>query len=69
MGMLQNITERINFSSIVNRTDYPDFLDIQIKSFHRFFPIGNKVRRKSDEGLLTPLWRIFQLRILEINLY
>jgi len=30
-------TGRINFSSTFVKTDYPDFLDIQLKAFHDFF--------------------------------
>ena len=30
-------TERLNFSEVKNKPAYPDFLDIQIKSFQDFF--------------------------------
>ena len=35
--MFTNQTERINFASTKNIPAYPDFLDIQIKSFQDFF--------------------------------
>ena len=49
--MLVTQAERLNFSSIVNRTDYPDFLDIQIKSFQDFFQLETKSEERSNEGL------------------
>ncbi|MBK42749.1 MAG: DNA-directed RNA polymerase subunit beta [Flavobacteriaceae bacterium] len=51
--MLVNKTERLNFSSIVNKTDYPDFLDIQIKSFQDFFQLETKSDERSNEGLFN----------------
>lgn len=44
-------TERINFSSAKLTTDYPDFLDIQIKSFQDFFQLKTKAEERSAEGL------------------
>lgn len=51
--MIVNKTERLNFSSIVNKTDYPDFLDIQIKSFQDFFQLETKSDERSNEGLFN----------------
>ena len=47
----KNSTERINFASAKLATDYPDFLDIQIKSFQDFFQLKTKADSRSDEGL------------------
>ncbi|MET2984480.1 DNA-directed RNA polymerase subunit beta [Aureibaculum conchae] len=44
-------TERVNFSSAKLITDYPDFLDIQVKSFQDFFQLETKADERSDEGL------------------
>jgi DNA-directed RNA polymerase subunit beta len=44
-------TERLNFSTIKNKPDYPDFLDIQIKSFQDFFQLETKSDRRETEGL------------------
>ena len=49
--MLAAQTERLNFSSVKNRPDYPDFLDIQIKSFQDFFQLETKSDERGDEGL------------------
>ncbi|WP_339832602.1 DNA-directed RNA polymerase subunit beta [uncultured Altibacter sp.] len=44
-------TERLNFSSVKNKPDYPDFLDIQIKSFQDFFQLETKSEERGNEGL------------------
>jgi DNA-directed RNA polymerase subunit beta len=44
-------TERLNFSSVKNKPDYPDFLDIQIKSFQDFFQLETKSEERGQEGL------------------
>ncbi len=44
-------TGRINFSSLKNIPDYPDFLDIQIKSFRDFFQLETKPDERKKEGL------------------
>ena len=42
---------RINFSSIKSVIDYPDFLDVQLKSFIDFFQLDTPAERKEGEGL------------------
>ena len=49
--MSSNLAERINFSSIKNASKYPDFLDIQIKSFQDFFQLETKSDERAEEGL------------------
>ncbi|WP_299674756.1 DNA-directed RNA polymerase subunit beta [uncultured Tenacibaculum sp.] len=44
-------TERINFASSRIGADYPDFLDIQIKSFQDFFQLQTKAEERGEEGL------------------
>ncbi|MDO6675804.1 DNA-directed RNA polymerase subunit beta [Tenacibaculum sp. 1B UA] len=46
-----NTTERINFASSQLGTDYPDFLDIQVKSFQDFFQLQTKAEERGEEGL------------------
>jgi DNA-directed RNA polymerase subunit beta len=43
--------ERVNFSSTFVKTDYPDFLKIQLGSFHDFFQIDTKPEDRTNEGL------------------
>ena len=59
--MLAKKAERINFSSIVNRTDYPDFLDIQIKSFQDFFQLDTKSEERGNEGLYNTFMENFPI--------
>ena len=44
-------TERLNFSSVQNKPAYPDFLDIQVKSFQDFFQLETKSEERGQEGL------------------
>jgi len=44
-------TERINFASIKNQLPYPDFLDIQLKSFKDFFQLETNPENRKNEGL------------------
>ncbi|CAH8292223.1 DNA-directed RNA polymerase subunit beta [Mariniflexile fucanivorans] len=59
--MLSTQAERLNFSSIVNRTAYPDFLDIQIKSFQDFFQLETKSEERGDEGLYNTFMENFPI--------
>ncbi len=59
--MLSTQAERLNFSSIVNKTDYPDFLDIQIKSFQDFFQLETKSDERGDEGLYNTFMENFPI--------
>ena len=53
--------ERLNFSSIKNRTEYPDFLDIQIKSFQDFFQLDTKSEERGTEGLYNTFMENFPI--------
>ena len=59
--MMAKHAERLNFSSIVNTTDYPDFLDIQIKSFQDFFQLDTKSEERGDEGLYNTFMENFPI--------
>ncbi len=59
--MLAKKAERLNFSSIVNRTEYPDFLDIQIKSFQDFFQLETKSDERANEGLFNTFMENFPI--------
>jgi DNA-directed RNA polymerase subunit beta len=43
--------ERINFASAKIQTEYPDFLDIQLKSFKDFFQLETNPENRVNEGL------------------
>ncbi len=59
--MVATKAERLNFSSIKNRTEYPDFLDIQIKSFQDFFQLETKSEERGDEGLYNTFMENFPI--------
>jgi DNA-directed RNA polymerase subunit beta len=44
-------TERISFESRKSQLEYPDFLDIQLKSFGEFFQLGTTPENRKREGL------------------
>jgi DNA-directed RNA polymerase subunit beta len=43
--------QRINFASIKNQLEYPDFLEVQIKSFQDFFQMDTAPEKRKSEGL------------------
>jgi len=45
------ISERISFSTSKDQLDYPDFLDIQLKSFFEFFQLETTPEDRKKEGL------------------
>ena len=47
----KNTTERINFATSQMIKGYPDFLDIQVKSFQDFFQLQTKAEERGEEGL------------------
>ncbi len=51
MATSSNITTRINFASSKNKFEYPDFLDIQLKSFQEFFQLETTPENRDSEGL------------------
>ena len=51
--MLTKYNKRTNFSGAQNTPKYPDFLDIQIKSFQDFFQLETKSDERNEEGLFN----------------
>ncbi len=49
--MSNTTNQRVSFSSISNRMPYPDFLEIQLKSFHDFFQLDTTPENRLNEGL------------------
>ena len=43
--------QRISFASIKSQIEYPDFLDIQLKSFQDFFQLETTSENRQNEGL------------------
>ncbi|MFC2098055.1 DNA-directed RNA polymerase subunit beta, partial [Bacteroidota bacterium] len=46
-----NISQRINFSLTKNQLEYPDFLEVQLKSFSDFFQLETTPEKRKNEGL------------------
>jgi DNA-directed RNA polymerase subunit beta len=45
------VNQRLGFAKTRNQFEYPDFLDIQIKSFGEFFSFGSSIEERKREGL------------------
>ena len=59
--MITNQTERLNFASTKNIPAYPDFLDIQVKSFKDFFQLETKSEERGKEGLYNTFMENFPI--------
>ena len=46
-----NKTQRVNFSTMQQHMPYPDFLEIQLKSFHDFLQMDSTPEQRRTEGL------------------
>ena len=55
MSSIQN-NRRISFASIKNQLNYPDFLEVQLKSFQEFFQLETSPEDRKEEGL----YKVFQ---------
>ncbi|WP_394798970.1 DNA-directed RNA polymerase subunit beta [Blattabacterium cuenoti] len=53
--------ERITFASVAKPVEYPDFLDIQIKSFKEFFQLDAKSKDRKNEGLFKAFTENFPI--------
>ncbi|MDR3236399.1 MAG: DNA-directed RNA polymerase subunit beta [Prevotellaceae bacterium] len=53
--------QRVNFTSSQNRLSYPDFLEIQLKSFHDFFQLETTSENRKNEGLFKVFMENFPI--------
>ncbi|MDG1334085.1 MAG: DNA-directed RNA polymerase subunit beta, partial [Crocinitomicaceae bacterium] len=51
MATASKLSTRVNFASSKNQFAYPDFLDIQLKSFREFFQLETTPENRDSEGL------------------
>ena len=58
---MYNTINRLNFASATDIPDYPDFLDIQIKSFGDFFQLETKSDERTNEGLFNTFMENFPI--------
>ena len=49
--MATKINDRINFASVHNPVPYPDFLDVQLKSFRDFLQLDTPPEERKNDGL------------------
>tara|TARA_B100001142_G_scaffold110100_1_gene112111 strand:+ start:4107 stop:7916 length:3810 start_codon:yes stop_codon:yes gene_type:complete len=57
----KNNNQRINFASIKDTVSFPDFLDVQLKSFQSFFQIGTTLEERRNEGLYKAFEELFPI--------
>ncbi len=57
----KNNKQRINFGSLKDIVNFPDFLDIQLKSFQSFFQIGTTLEERRNEGLYKAFEELFPI--------
>jgi DNA-directed RNA polymerase subunit beta len=50
---MRSPNERINFASTGTSLDYPDFLEVQLKSFQEFFQLNSTHKERKQETLYT----------------
>jgi DNA-directed RNA polymerase subunit beta len=50
-SIITNNNQRINFASIKNPFEYPDFLEVQLKSFQDFLQLDTPPEKRKNEGL------------------
>ena len=48
-----NSNKRISFARSKSQMEYPDFLEVQLKSFKDFFQLGSTPENRKNEGLYT----------------
>jgi len=56
MSAVKHLIERVNFASSKNQLEYPDLLEVQVKSFKEFFKLNSTPEERKNEGL----YQVFQ---------
>ena len=51
MSVSTKVTERISFAKAKSTPAYPDFLEVQLKSFQDFFQFETTPENRESEGL------------------
>ncbi len=57
----KNINQRITFATSRSLLDYPDFLEVQLKSFKDFFQLETTPENRKNEGLYKVFQEIFPI--------
>ena len=61
--------QRVNFASTKNPLEYPDFLEVQLKSFKDFLQLDTPPEKRKNEGLYKVFLKTSPLPIQEIILF
>ena len=56
-----NNNQRITFATTKALLDYPDFLEVQLKSFKDFFQLDTTAENRKDEGLFKVFQEVFPI--------
>jgi len=54
-------SQRITFATTKNILEYPDFLEVQLKSFRDFFQLETTAENRKDEGLYQVFQEVFPI--------
>ena len=65
---ISNNKPRVNFASVRKQLPYPDFLEIQLKSFKDFLQLDTPPEKRNNEASIRYLLKISLLQILVIIL-
>ena len=63
------VNQRVNFASTKNPLEYPDFLEVQLKSFKDFLQLDTPPEKRKNEGLYKVFAENFPMPIQEIILF
>ena len=48
---VSTVQPRVNFASVKNPLPFPDFLEVQLKSFQDFLQLDPPLEKRKNEGL------------------
>ena len=65
---VSTVKPRVNFASVKNPLPFPDFLEIQLKSFHDFLQLDTPLEKRKNEDCTRFLRKTFQLPTQGITL-
>ena len=63
------VNQRVNFASTKNPLEYPDFLEVQLKSFQDFLQLDTLPEKRKNEDCIKYLLKTSLLPIQETILY
>ena len=55
------VNQRVSFASIKNSLPYPDFLEVQLKSFQDFLQLDTPPEKRKKEGVYKVFAEIFPI--------